>query len=203
MSASTAAPRPSAPSPLRRHLGRALGRDRNPLCRPVDRARSRLLLALWAGVVLAAVAGTVVALALLGVRRAEAQRAGAHLHQVTATVTGRPVADSTDAAAAASAAWSYPGADRHSGTVSVPGDAAAGSRVPVWVGDSGSPAGAPPTETAMVTGAALDGTGAALLVAVAAQTGYLLRRRALDRRAERAWEPDWAQVEPFWSGRVR
>jgi hypothetical protein len=47
------------------------------------------------------------------------------------------------------------------------------------------------------------GLGAFVGAGAVAWTGYAVRRRVLDRRAERAWEPGWEQVEPLWSGRSR
>ncbi|GAA2740754.1 hypothetical protein GCM10010440_09110 [Kitasatospora cinereorecta] len=31
--------------------------------------------------------------------------------------------------------------------------------------------------------------------------GYAVRCGVLGRRADRAWEPEWEQIEPLWFGR--
>ncbi|MCX4744365.1 hypothetical protein OG455_02345 [Kitasatospora sp. NBC_01287] len=190
-------------TPLARQLRRALGHDENPLCRSVDRSRSRLLLALAAGLVLALAVGALVALLLLGGMRAHARQVGAHLHPVTATTLSAATDSPTRSlwSAQANASWAYPGASAHTGVIGVPAGTAQGSRLPLWVDDSGGPASPPPPDSELATAAALYGIGALAGVGAVSWVGYQLRRRCLDRRAERAWEPDWERVEPLWSGR--
>lgn len=73
--------------------------------------------------------------------------------------------------------------------------------MPLWVDDSGGPAAPPEPDSELATAAALYGIGALSGVGVVSLVGYRVRRRTLDRRAERAWELAWERVEPGWSGR--
>lgn len=76
-----------AHAPLALQLRRAAGRDGNPLCRPVDRARSRLLVVVALTLVLSVVLGLLVALTVLSSMQVQAHRTALHRHQVTATTS--------------------------------------------------------------------------------------------------------------------
>ncbi|MFI8454612.1 hypothetical protein [Kitasatospora sp. NPDC085464] len=204
MSAAAAMHRqPASRTTLRGHLRRAVGRDHNPLCRPVDRAYSRLvataaLLALTS-FVLAAVAALIVHHA----ETAAAQDAARHQHLVTAVTTGP--AESVDPRAGsvreqAQARWTYP-AGPGAGTVPVPEGTPTGTAVPVRLGDAGQPVGAPRSGELIATDAVLAGLGTVFVLGLGTEGGFVLRRRRLDRRAERSWESAWERVEPGWSGR--
>ncbi|MGF1429516.1 Rv1733c family protein [Kitasatospora sp. LaBMicrA B282] len=194
---------PGSGMPLVRQLRRAFGREENPLCRSVDRARSRLLVSLVAGLAAALAVGVLVAMLLLTGMRAHARQIDRHRHEVTATT----LSAATDTpqrslwSAQASADWVYPAAHPRSGTIGVPSGTVQGSRVPLWVDDSGTPAAPAQPDSELATAASLYGIGALSAAGTACWIGYCLRRRALDKRAERSWEPDWERVEPLWSGR--
>lgn len=188
---------------LARHLRRAAGRDGNPLCRPVDRARSRLLLLTAAALVTVLLVACAVTWQLLHLLRADAREVAGHRHRVTATTladasgTGRSLLSPRYA----EASWDDPVHGRGRGRVEVPARTTAGSRVPVWVDDAGVLAGAPRTGKDATVAAVALGLGGAAPVWAVLGAGYLLRRRALDGRAVRSWEPAWLCVEPRWSGR--
>ncbi|MEV6327762.1 hypothetical protein [Streptomyces sp. NPDC051909] len=132
-----------------------------------------------------------------------------HRHRVTATTT-EPAQDPPGAArygaaprAVAHAVWSYPKDVDRSGTVDVPPRTPRGQRVPLWVDDTGTPARPPGGAAERALTSVSGGTVAAGAVAACGAGALLLvRRRARDRRYA-AWEREWEQVEPLWSGRLR
>ncbi|AEW99362.1 Rv1733c family protein [Streptantibioticus cattleyicolor] len=185
-----------------RNRGPRPGRDGNPLRRPVDRARARLAPATAAGGVLAAVTAAVVAVAAHRAGTDAARRTAAHRHQVTAItlpVPGAPLAGHVPVPAR----WSYPAGHPHTGHVRALATTAVGTRIPLWVDDSGDPAPPPPTP-GRITGEAVDAALAALTVAALVGTCVQAAvRRHLDARAAAGWARDWERVEPHWSGRSR
>ncbi|MFB7377635.1 hypothetical protein ACFC26_13945 [Kitasatospora purpeofusca] len=213
-------PRPARTVPPPRRAGRALRRalgrrhtvrDREPLARPVDRARSRAWLA--AGLALALGLAGIAAAAVLGHRAAgrtaEAERG--RLHRTEALVLGRLRAEDTGAGrwsggyekrVDTSVSWTSPDGLARTGTVEAPRSAATGSTVTLWVDDAGRPATPPATAFGLAVGTVC--TGLAGTATLAALIGGLLslRLRALDRRAARDWERSWAHWEPRWSGRA-
>ncbi|MDH6574523.1 DUF3592 domain-containing protein [Kitasatospora sp. MAP5-34] len=203
--------RPGSHGSVAAHLRRAVGREPNPLCRPVDRSRSRLLLSVPLAAALSLALATLVALALLAGMRADARQTAQHRHQVTATTVAAAVDNPVGTTAQAQARWVYPPAGGqtggqtggHSAVIDVPSGAVAGTPVAIWVDDSGNPAAPPRPDSELQVSAAIYGLGALSGTLVLVRVGYVARRSALDRRAERAWEPAWELVEPVWSGRSR
>ncbi|MDH6115480.1 hypothetical protein P3T36_006578 [Kitasatospora sp. MAP12-15] len=188
---------------LSRQLRRAVGQDRNPLCRPVDRARSRLLLTVTVTLALCVAISTLLALAQLDGMLAHAHQTAQHRHQVTATTLAAVGDNPASTATSAKAAWDYPRTGHRIGVVPVPPGTASGVRISLWVDDSGNPAAPPQSDGRLETTAGTYGLGALAVTGAAVWAGYAVRRRALDRRAECGWERGWQQVEPFWSGRSR
>ncbi|MFB7470743.1 hypothetical protein [Kitasatospora sp. NPDC056184] len=199
----TAQQHPATHTPLPALLRRASGLDRNPLCRPVDRARSRLALAL--PLVLAALLAMSAAVSVLVFRtetRAERETAR-HRHAVVATTVGPASSDDFrpgSTRAHAPARWTYP-AGPGGGAIEVTAGTPAGTAVPVHLDDAGLPADGPRDSTAVLADAGAFGVGTAICLSSLAVLGHTARRRALDRRAERDWEPAWARVEPLWTQR--
>ncbi|MGK4579162.1 Rv1733c family protein [Kitasatospora sp. HPMI-4] len=186
---------------LRRHLRRALGRDPSPLCRRVDRARSRLVVALLLACAGALALATAVGLLAAQHGQSTALRTARHRHQVAAVTVGPALPIGT--ASTAEATWTYPLSDRHRGLVVVPDDIPVGGTVAVWVDDLGLLA-APPRPSADIVADAVS-LGLMTLAGVSLSAGalYTVRRRGLDHRAGESWESDWERVEPLWSGRAR
>ncbi|MEU1283485.1 hypothetical protein [Kitasatospora sp. NPDC005856] len=188
---------------LRGHARRAVGRDRNPLCRPVDRAYSRLVAA---SALMALVTVLLAAVAAVLVHRAETDDArdlARHRHAVTAVTTGPAQSDDPRAGSVreqAPARWTYP-VGPEAGYVPVPEGTVTGTAVPVVLDDAGQPSGPPRSGDLIVTDAALVGLGAVLVLGSCTEGWFVLRRRRLDRRADRSWEAAWERVEPHWSGR--
>ncbi|WP_354643825.1 hypothetical protein [Kitasatospora camelliae] len=203
--ASASHPPRATRTPLARHLRRAVGRDGCPLCRPVDRARSRLLLSALLALLLVVALAVVVALASLATLRTEAREAAQHRHRVTATATSTAAEDPGPAslAAHAQAVWTDPQGVTRSGSIEAPAGTAVGEQVPLWIDDQGAPAESPRSTAETALFATGYGLGTLVLGSAAIASGCAVRRRILDRRAERAWEPDWELVEPLWSGRGR
>ncbi|MFB7473370.1 hypothetical protein [Kitasatospora sp. NPDC056184] len=199
-----------------RNLRRALGRRRTverrePLARPVDRARSRAWLV--AGLALAVGLAGVVTAAVLGYRAAgrTAESERGRLHRTEALVLGKLRTEESGAGrwsggyqkrTDTSVSWTTPEGVARTGTVDAPRSTANGSTIVLWVDDDGRPAGAPATRAGLAVGAVCVGlAGSATLTALLA--GVLaLRLRFLDRRADRSWERSWAHWEPRWSGRT-
>ncbi|MFI8823500.1 LapA family protein [Streptomyces sp. NPDC053431] len=179
---------------------------RRPAASGTDRrARAPLVLVLAIAVLCGAVAAGV-----LWNAGARADRElAAHRHRVQATTTGRahdsPVAVRPGAKPqpVAPAVWAYPDNVRRSGTVQVPPRTPQGHTLIIWVDDHGSPA-RPPGSTADRALTAIAGSTTVASAAAASGAGVLalVRRRSEGRRLA-AWEREWEQVEPVWSGRLR
>ncbi|MGW0117923.1 Rv1733c family protein [Streptomyces sp. NPDC003327] len=133
----------------------------------------------------------------------------AHRHQVQATTTGRavdpPVASRQGGRppAVAPAVWEYPDDVPRSGTVDVPRRTPQGRTVTIWVDDRGSPARPPDGTDDLVLTALAGGTAAAGAVAASGAGLLAMARRRSEGRRLTAWEREWEQVEPLWSGRLR
>ncbi|WP_328958740.1 hypothetical protein [Kitasatospora purpeofusca] len=199
----TAPQRPAAHTPFRTQVRRASGLDRNPLCRPVDRARSRAALALPLVLALLVAVGAVVAVLAFRVETHAEQETARHRHAVTATTVGPAVTDDLRTGgtrAHAPARWAYP-VGPGSGTVQVSTGTPVGSAAAIQLDDSGVPAAGARTDAAVLSDAGILGVGAATGLVSLAVVGHAVHRRTLDRRAERSWEPDWERVEPLWSQR--
>ncbi|WP_406209247.1 hypothetical protein OH807_38395 [Kitasatospora sp. NBC_01560] len=188
------------------HLRRAAGRERNPLSRALDRARSRAVVLTALGIVLAALLGAGAAVARLTTDQRQAAVTTARLHRVEAVVQGE--AKRTDTAVVggravyrADAVWTYPGDRRSTGSVDVPRTAGPGVAVGIWVDRSGRPAAAPPSSADLVADAVCLGLFLFGLLGLPACAGLCTRLGVLDRRADRAWTRSWARLEPVWSGR--
>lgn len=132
----------------------------------------------------------------------------AHRHQVRAITTAKagdpPAAGRVGAKqqSVAPAVWEYPDGARRSGTVDVPPRTPSGRTVTIWVDDRGVPA-LPPASTADRALTALAGGTAMTGAAAGAGAGALaLARRRAEGHRLAAWEREWEQVEPVWSGRL-
>ncbi|WP_051786838.1 MULTISPECIES: hypothetical protein [Streptomyces] len=132
-----------------------------------------------------------------------------HRHQVTATTTGPakepPVATryGSKAQAVAPAVWEQPEHVRRSGTVHVPPRTPQGRAVTIWVDDAGAPARPPGSAADRALTSLSGGTAVTGVVGVTgAAVVFLVRRRTQGHRLA-AWEREWEQVEPVWSGRLR
>jgi hypothetical protein len=176
---------------------------RNPLRRTTDRLETGCtvllvlaLLALWPW------AGRQAAeTAYRDVVRANAAERAQH-HRIPATVAGPGVAAGhrSSGIAAVPARWTAPDGTTRTGTVYTGSDRRPGDTVAVWVDDRGRLAG-PPSHRSPGAGAA----AAVVLTGCAIAAGLAgvrrLVRRQFDHRRLRAWQAEWAAVEPDWSRR--
>ncbi|WP_152617533.1 Rv1733c family protein [Phaeacidiphilus oryzae] len=190
-------------------LRRAAGRDRSPLVRPIDRARSAL--GLITGVLLLGTlaVGLLVGLLALHSEQSLAAHQAATRRLVTAVTTSpaypagaQPVTGGSGASVA-TAAWTGPDGHRHTATIAVPDGTPVGGRVHTWTDRTGAAVGAPTTASAATLDGILVGTAAWIGAGVLVGSTDLLARHRLNRRADRAWEREWQRVEPSWSGRGR
>ena len=190
--------RPTAGSVLRRFT---LGSG--PLKRTSDRFQflARVLL------VCTLVTAVPVALVVASTARAQALVDGAAQaqvrHQVEAALVEDPplltgLDDTSPPPARASAVWSGPLGEEHTGLVVVPRTARTGSTVLVWIDRDGGLTTAPLDAGDATARAAGLATGTYLLVSVLAVLAYLAVQAALDRSRLRGWAADWAAVEPVW-----
>ncbi|GAA5018401.1 hypothetical protein [Kitasatospora paranensis] len=190
------------------HVRLAAGLGGGPLCRSVDRARSRALLGAWLAMVLAAVGAVTAGAVVFHSSQVEASRVAAHLHRVEAVVRTAPQqADFTASGATAggyraTATWTYPPGHQVTDQAAVPSTAVPGSKVAVWVDATGSPAAGPRSTTDMVATAGFIALGAWSAAALTVSVAYGVRRSRLEHRAEDEWQTDWAVVEPTWTGRA-
>ncbi|TWG24135.1 hypothetical protein FHX34_102688 [Actinoplanes teichomyceticus] len=185
-------------------MARRLGREPNVLRRTSDRVESLLVFVL----VVAFLAGA----PLLAWRAGDAAyRAEArawrwereHVFRVDAVL----VEDAATTGAwgprtltplAARATWTAPDGSAHSGIVQTEERARAGSRVEVWVDDTGQ-LRVPPARRSPASQAILVGAAATLCLAAVLAGLHLAARGVLDRQRDRAWARQWREVGPRWS----
>jgi hypothetical protein len=191
----------AADRPLRR-LARLLLRP-NQLRRRTDRIEGVIVLLL-----LATFLAVVAAVPFFGERFYRAQRAdAAQLHQGEAVLSqGGPAAGDLTGSGEAVARWQAPGGQQRSGiltTVNAPGiwGAPAGTRVQVWLTESGMPSAPPPGTDEVAFSAVVISIGAACGAGIALIICYWLCRVALDRRRLAAWESAWSLTGPRWTSR--
>ncbi|MFG3344192.1 hypothetical protein ACGF1Z_03895 [Streptomyces sp. NPDC048018] len=129
--------------------------------------------------------------------------------QVQATTTGPAKEPPTVARAGATpksvapAVWEQPDNVRRTGTIQVPPRTPEGRTVTIWVDDDGTPARPPNSAADRALTSLSGGTAAAAAVGAIGAGALLLVRRWTEARRLTAWEHEWEQVEPVWSGRLR
>ncbi|MFE3579336.1 Rv1733c family protein [Streptomyces vinaceus] len=137
-----------------------------------------------------------------------AENIARHRHTVTATTVGETTYRAGDQPSSrpvtvATATWHYPSQRPHTETIPVPAGTRNGGTVRVWVDENGRAATAPPRQADIALNAV--GIGAGALAGIVLVGGGLVFTRLLivDARSTRAWETEWADIEPLWSGRLR
>lgn len=103
----------------------------------------------------------------------------------------------------ATATWHYPSHRAHTETVPVPAGTRNGDTVRVWVDETGSAAAAPPGQADIALNAVGIGAGALAGTVLVGGALVAVRLRIVDARSARAWDSEWAGIEPLWSGRLR
>ncbi|WP_406187862.1 hypothetical protein [Streptomyces sp. NBC_01006] len=187
---------------------RTKGTGANPLRRDADRTRTRMHAAFALTCLLAVIAGFALGRAAWTDGHRTAENIARHRHTVTATTigeTGYRAGDqpSSRPVSVATATWHYPSQRPHTETIPVPAGTRNGDTVRVWVDGNGSAATAPPGRADVALNAVGVGTGALAGIVLAGGALVAVRLRIVDARSARAWESEWAGVEPLWSGRLR
>ncbi|MGK5172260.1 Rv1733c family protein [Geodermatophilus sp. CPCC 205761] len=100
------------------------------------------------------------------------------------------------------AAWSAPGGISREGVVLVEPRTPVGTAVPVWVDGEGRLTSAPLDQASISVSATAMGLLPLIGVPLATWTLHVFLAIALDNRRERAWEDEWAAVEPDWNSRL-
>jgi hypothetical protein len=191
-------------------LARWFGLDRNPLRRGTDRIEVALRLVMVV-LLVAAVPAAAVAVGRWAdhqaLNRAYAQQAADHL--VTAVLlndapaTGIPDPYTSVQTVWVLARWQPPGQPPRTGQVLAVAGARRGSTVRTWISPSGVVT-SPPMNHRDIAGDVSIAVVATLLVSwLLLLVSGTFARRALDRRRLRAWEAEWRESEPLWSGRRR
>jgi hypothetical protein len=179
--------------------------DGNPLRRGTDRAGA--LIGVWLTVMAALALVTVTpAVSHLAANSAVAvQRAQiSSRHQVTAVLLQKatPTTSNDDyplkLGATATARWTYPARQRHTGLIVVSENLQAGARVAIWVDQTGAVTSPPMSASQVAVTADLAGMGAVIVVVTVALCTGLGLRRVLDRRRMAAWDAEWADAEERW-----
>jgi hypothetical protein len=186
-----------------RWLARALGWDRNPLRRPVDRIETvlttMLLLAFLAGAPLLAIAaGSWAARVGAGAARAELA-----WREVPATVQ-RVVPESYAGYGApggvwAVARWTAPDGGQRSGEVALNQIVKRGESVRVWVNRAGQPVTAPVRPAEVRSWRILAEAATPFLLVLPLLLIGVAGRFLLDRRRMARWERTWRMLGPGWT----
>jgi hypothetical protein len=198
----------SPPSRVLR-IARLLRPGRNPLSRGVDEAEATVVIvfALLA-LVLVPVMLTFGSLTYANLAERSEQQVRTR-HEAVAVLTedapgpnvgtrGEVLSGNSKVAAR----WQLPDGATRTGLVEAADGSKAGAEVRIWLDESGRPVAAPMSS--------VDSVGSGVLVAV---FGWLVSvglialacwglRHVLDRRRYRAWDTEWARVEPDWHDRV-
>ncbi|MER5281161.1 hypothetical protein ABT025_36295 [Streptomyces sp. NPDC002809] len=166
-------------------------------------------LALVIAVVIALICGAMSAGAVWKAAARTDSEVAAHRHRVVATTTDRAgfalaTRYGATSVSTAPASWQYPGHVPRSGSIHVRAGTPKGHEVAIWVNDAGTyQAQSPASVSQRVFISMAVGVGAAGAVGLTVALAVLLvRRRAMGRRLV-AWEREWEEVEPVWTGRLR
>ncbi|MEV6343014.1 hypothetical protein [Actinoplanes sp. NPDC051851] len=191
-----------------RPVARRLGWERNELRRTSDRLQGwmvfTLVMTFLAGAPLLAWWGGEAAYRA-DLRAQEWEREHSFPVQAVLVEDAGPVGafgTRTEAPGAARATWTAPDGSPHSGLIQAASTARVGSRVAIWVDDTGSPR-LPPGRHSPVTQAVVVGFAVVLCVASAVAGAHRVGTALLDRQRDRAWQREWLQVGPLWSRRDR
>jgi hypothetical protein len=176
----------------------------NELRRPADRLEGLIALLLCAALVVAVAATPWFAERLYQSQRGDT----AHLHLATAVLTQNGPSDSyMTAAGDATARWRTPDGRPKTGVLTTTtahgiSGASAGTRVTVWLTDSGQPQAPPVSSVEIMFSSVVAAISAMCGAAIALLICYWLCRVALDRRRLAAWTSEWHVIGPRWTTRL-
>ncbi|MGB3438689.1 MAG: hypothetical protein WBA97_08030 [Actinophytocola sp.] len=190
-------------------VSRLLRPGRNPLARGVDRLESAVVtLAVLIGLVLLPIMLTLGSVIHAGLSERREQQLRDRYETVAVLTEDAPkvTADADGTAGGRSAVparWELPDGTARTGVVPADHGLDAGAGVTIWLDRTGSPVSAPmSTSDARVTSTVVAVCGwlaSGGLLALACRGLHV----ALDRRRFRAWQVEWARVEPGWHDRTR
>ncbi len=193
-------------------LVNALGVNRNPLRRPIDRMAAGISVLLLVAALIAIPASVLFGTALHTGLTQQAAESAATTRQVTAMLTTAPElsapaseAYSQDAlGSTAVAEWrTGPAQQPHTETIQVPADSSVGDTVTVWVDQAGNRV-PPPASAGSVTASAIFAAVLVLLVIELTCIALIVGTQHFARRVcMRAWEREWAFLQHggTWSQR--
>jgi hypothetical protein len=191
-------------------LVRLVRPGRNPLARGVDRLQGALVaLSVCAGLVLVPVMLTIGSLTYADLaEQGEEQVRTRHETVATLTEDAPSVAfgahgDLSVGSSKVRAEWWLPDGTTRAGLVTAPDGRHAGAEVPVWLDEAGDPTDPPlsgPDAVAAGVLVAVTGwaTATSLVVLVCCGFNWLI-----ERHRQRAWQTEWARIEPQWREQYR
>jgi hypothetical protein len=186
---------------------RRLRPDRNPLRRRTDRAETALIAALLAAFLAFAPFAAITAAHwahAAGLREQRSEQAS--WHEVPAVLLQNAPADTYvqygPSITTVRGRWTGPDGSRHTGYVSAPAGARAGTAVRAWTDDSGQLTGSPLQPAQVADRAALAGMVAPMVAAILLFVAWRVARREIDKRRSAAWEADWWATGPQWTRRL-
>jgi hypothetical protein len=100
--------------------------------------------------------------------------------------------------AVATVSWTAPDGTRRAGAAVVGVGTRAGATVPVWLTGDGQLTGAPATPSAAVGAGITTGLAVVAVAACVVAAGWRITRRLTLALNVRAWEREWAVMEPRW-----
>jgi hypothetical protein len=178
-----------------------------PLKRTSDRLEC-LARVVLASVLLSAVGvALAVATATSTQGRSEVLAQAGERHQLSAELLedASPLNDGSDVVphvGQATAVWTAPSGVEHTGAISVPVRAEAGSTQTIWIDRDGDRTTRPLSNRDVAGRSVGFGLVTYLGTSLVAWGAYRSVRGLLDRSRSRRWAAEWAVVEPGWTGKV-
>lgn len=181
-------------------LARRLGLDGNELRRASDRIEAWFLLALLVAFVPLAGVATSAAAHWVHDYGAREVRADLPLRQVTAVLLpGGPGSTPTGSAWSwEPARWTADGV-AHTGYVPADPGTPTGTKIPIWVNDTGQAQPPPVTSTQVTARVVLTAVATPPAVAIGLWLTWRVTRWRLDRHRLARWARAWSLVEPLWT----
>ncbi|HVV18493.1 MAG TPA: hypothetical protein VHF06_03610 [Pseudonocardiaceae bacterium] len=182
-------------------VARRLGWGHNALRRPLDRIENAARVA----AVVLTIAATPLAMsfgsACYHSSMALSAEQTATSHAVTATLveaTNTTVTlESMATTVPATARWTGPDGSRHTGIVSAPQQAPAGTTVHIWTDAHGTPIDAPLSPAQAWGRGVLIGILTMLAAAAVCAVSLFVLRLRLDKIRYAAWEAEWREIDPW------
>lgn len=180
---------------------------RNPLARRSDRIEGVVLLVVVLGLIIALPLAVLAGGATYREQAAISEQQHATHRLVTATLleavpipspaVGTSLID--NGSPGVRARWTAPDGAERIGTIAADPGSAAGTRVPLWLAESGDPSPAPLSSTEITTTGIVAGAFFWLASMCVLVTAYWLARLVLDCRRSSRWDHEWAAARQKWA----